>query len=379
VSTLISRRQLAIRAAAAGWAVGIAASCGRQSLAAEENRPAPAADPTQAAHHKLAAQYSAARQGISLLVMQGGKILFEDYPNGGRTDRAHELASGTKSFCGVLAAAAIADGLFNSWDEKLVLALPEWQGDPRRSQITLRHLLSLTSGIPGGAIARVPAYADAIASESVAEPGERFAYGPAPFQIFGECLRRKLTAKAKAGEKPEGVLEYLERRVLDPIGLTHGFWRKDKAGHPHLPSGAALAAREWAKFGELVRLGGIWNGKEIVPQKLLDECFTGSRSNPAYGLSWWLNRPVDAATLRRVPMLRRAQDLVGEKHELAPDLVFAAGAGNQRLYVSRQLKLVVVRQATGILAALGGSREEFSDRELLSRLLLGRDAAGTPL
>jgi CubicO group peptidase (beta-lactamase class C family) len=372
VSSSFTRRQLGLVAAA-----GYLAIRDQRANGAEEEPPS--ADPSRAAHHKLAAQYSAARQGISLLVMVEGKVVFEDYPNGGRGDRTHELASGTKSFCGELAAAAIADGLFKSWDEKLVLALPEWQDDPRRSKITLRHLLSLTSGIPGGAIARVPAYADAIASESVAEPGERFAYGPAPFQIFGECLRRKLAAKAKAGEKPEGVFEYLERRVFEPIGLEHGFWRKDKDGKPHLPSGAALAAREWAKFGELVRLGGIWNGKEIVPQKLLDECFVGSRVNPAYGLSWWLNRPVDAATLRRVPMLRRAQDLVGEKHDLAPDLVFAAGAGNQRLYVSRQLKLVIVRQATGILAALGGRREDFSDRELLSRLLLGRDAAGNSL
>jgi CubicO group peptidase (beta-lactamase class C family) len=375
VSSSFPRRQLGFLAAAGYLALRDQRAIGAE----EETSDAPSADPSRAAHLKLAAHYSAARQGISLLVMLDGKVVFEDYPSGGRADRAHELASGTKSFCGVLAAAAIADGHFASWDEKLVLTLPEWQGDPRRSQLTLRHLLSLTSGIPGGAIARVPAYADAIASEAVAEPGERFAYGPAPFQIFGECLRRKLAAKAKAGEKSEGVLDYLERRVFEPIGLAHGFWRKDKDGHPHLPSGAALAAREWAKFGELVRLDGKWNGKEIVPPKLLDECFTGSRANPAYGLSWWLNRPVDAATLRRVPLLRRAQDLVGEKHDLAPDLVFAAGAGNQRLYVSRQLKLVVVRQATGILAALGGGREDFSDRELLSRLLLGRDAAGNRL
>jgi hypothetical protein len=143
-----------------------------------------------------------------------------------------------------------------------------------------------------------------------------------------------------------------------------------------LPSGAALAAREWSKYGELVRLGGRWEGKEVLPQHTLDECFTGSKANPAYGLSWWLNRPVDQATVRRIPLLRRAQDLAGEKHDLAPDLVIAAGAGDQRLYVSRKLGLVVARQAAGIAAALAGRRDGFSDRELLSRLLLGRDASG---
>lgn len=335
----------------------------------------PPANPASADHHKLAAKYNAEHRGISLVVMIGGKIVFEDYPNGVRADRTHELASGTKSFCGAIATAAIADGLIASWDEKVVETIPEWKDDPRRSQITLRQLLSLTSGIAGGGIGRAPAYADAIANEASADPGKQFAYGPVPFQIFGEVMRRKLAG----GEKKEAVLDYLERRVLNPIGLTHGVWRKDKDGNPHLPSGASLAAREWVKFGELVRLGGKWEGKELLPQKTLDECFVGSEVNPAYGLSWWLNRPVDRATLRRVPLLRRAQDLVGEKHDLVPDLVFAAGAGNQRLYVSRKLELVVARQAIGILESLAGRRDDFSDRELLSRLLLGVDASGTKL
>ena len=151
---------------------------------------------------------------------------------------------------------------------------------------------------------------------------------------------------------------------------------KGTDGNPHLPSGAQLTAGEWARFGEFVRLGGQWEGKEIVPQKLFDECFVSSRANSAYGLTWWLNRPVDAATLRAIPLLRVAQDLAGRSDDFLPDLVFAAGAGNQRMYVSRQLKLVVVRQATGILEALGGRRDGFSDKEFLSRLLLGTDAGG---
>ncbi|MFZ5831671.1 MAG: hypothetical protein ACOY3P_16415, partial [Planctomycetota bacterium] len=53
---------------------------------------------------RLAAEYSAAHRGISMLVMLDGRIVFEHYPNGGRPDRAHELASGTKSFSGILAA-----------------------------------------------------------------------------------------------------------------------------------------------------------------------------------------------------------------------------------------------------------------------------------
>ncbi|WP_425618812.1 serine hydrolase domain-containing protein [Anatilimnocola sp. NA78] len=334
----------------------------------------PVADPANAAHHKLAAEYSATRKGLSVLVRVDGKEVFADYANGGGKERAHELASGTKSFNGVMAAAAIHDGLIKSWDEKISETITEWKDDDAKKDITLRQLLSLTSGMSSGQIARVPTFADAIQTTVRFEPGQRFQYGPAPFQTFGEVMRRKLK------DKDESPLDYLQRRIFQPIDLHVGSWRKGTDGMPHLPSGAHLTATEWAKFGELVRNGGKWDDKQIVDQKLLDECFIPAKANPAYGLTWWL---VGAANNQRAalfPALARAAKK-GEDHPLrVPDLVQAAGAGNQRLYISRQLKIVVVRQAGGILEALGGrDATEWSDREFLARLLYGTDAAGKKL
>lgn len=114
-----------------------------------------APDPGNPRHHRLAAAYSAQHRGIALLVMVDGQILFEDYPGRGHPNRAHELASGTKSFSGVMAVAAVQDGLL-SLEEPLAQTLTEWQGDPWRSQINLSQLLHLTSGIPGGNLARPP-------------------------------------------------------------------------------------------------------------------------------------------------------------------------------------------------------------------------------
>ncbi|QDU27794.1 Beta-lactamase [Anatilimnocola aggregata] len=334
----------------------------------------PVADPTNPEHHKLAAEYSAARKGLSVLVRVDGKEVFADYTNGGGQNRAHELASGTKSFNGIMAAAAIQDGLIKSWDEKVSDTITEWKDDETKQNITLRHLLSLTSGMGGGQIARVPTFADAIQTTVRFEPGQRFQYGPAPFQTFGELLRRKLS------ETKETPLDYLQRRIFKPIDLQVGSWRKGVDGMPHLPSGAHLTAPEWAKFGELVRAGGSWNGKEIVQQKLLDECFIPAKANPAYGLTWWLASAANNQRAALFPALARAAKGDGAQPLRVPDLVQAAGAGNQRLYISRQLKLVVVRQAGGILEALGGrDATEWSDREFLARLLYGTDAAGKKL
>src|SRR5215510_9982195 len=123
----------------------------------------------QALNFAAASAYSAERRGVSLVVIRRGEIVHEDYPNEGGAERGWELASGTKSFTGVMAAAAIQDGLISSWDEHCADTLSEWRGDGRR-HITMRHLLSLTSGISGGPIARPPAYADAVAQQAGAAP-----------------------------------------------------------------------------------------------------------------------------------------------------------------------------------------------------------------
>jgi CubicO group peptidase (beta-lactamase class C family) len=322
--------------------------------------------PLDPRNQRLAAEYSAAKRGISMLVMVDGKVAFEDYPNGGRPDRAHELASGTKSFVGAMALAAEEDGLLRL-DEKASDTLTEWRGDPKKAAVTIRQILNLTSGLPGGSAGRPAPYVDSIAHDLIDEPGKRFRYGAVPFQTFGEIMRRKLTNRG------EGPLDYLDRRIFKPIGLRCAFWRKGRDGNPHLPSGAHLTAREWAKYGELVRLGGVWNGKRVLDAKQLEDCFVGTPANPAYGLTWWMNRPVDPTLRRSIPQLNRGSDEMWSVDGIPKDLVFAAGAGYQRLYVSRSARMVVVRQAEGILDVRnGGGRSGYSDRDFLSRLMVGK-------
>lgn len=320
-------------------------------------------------HHRLAAEYSAARRGVSLLVIVNGEVVFEDYPNGSTVSQGYQLASGTKSFAGVLAAAAIADGLITSWDERLAETLTEWT-DEARSQITLRQLLSLSSGLDPGRNLQVPTFQAAIEMKSLRAPDVQFAYGPAAFQIFGEFLTRKL--------KPTGQSydDYLRARLLEPLGINVVRWMHGRDGQPHLPSGAVLTAREWSKFGEFVRLGGRIGEREHIPQTILDECFVSCPTNARYGLTFWLNREVSdedqglPAVMRRRLEPRAAAQF---KTPVLPDLVMAAGAGDQRLYISRSQNLVVVRQANRILEAMRGQGgEPYRDNELLSLLAVGQ-------
>ncbi|MEL6213553.1 MAG: serine hydrolase, partial [Pseudomonadota bacterium] len=138
-----------------------------------------------------AAKLSEQSGGVAMVVMRGGAVAFEDYADGAGADTAVQLASGTKSFAGVIAAAAVKDGLL-ALDERVAETLTEWDGDLEKETITIRQLLALTSGVDTPAPGDIPTYSEAIARPMKTAPGAAFAYGPVNFQIFGEVIRRKL-------------------------------------------------------------------------------------------------------------------------------------------------------------------------------------------
>lgn len=308
--------------------------------------------------------YAPRHDGLSLLILHDGDVALEDHPEGG-VDSAHPLHSGTKSFVGVLAAAAVQDGLL-TLDEPVADTLTEWRDEPLKAGATIRQLLDLTVGLPSQ-IGVIPTYADAVAMPFNANPGERFQYGPAPFQVFGEVLRRKL---GDAG-RPADPLAYLHDRILDPIGLQYADWARGADGLPRLSAGAVMSARAWARFGEFVRSGGVVDGARLVDQQAFAALFEGSGVNPAYGMTWWLPRPTSA-----VDPVTRLNDASRHADALPADLVMANGAGHQMLYVVPSLKLTIVRQArldiVNVMREVGPNGpgpDDWSDAAFLSTLL----------
>jgi CubicO group peptidase (beta-lactamase class C family) len=372
---------------------------------------APASPELTSAFEK-SAEYSAKLSGRAMLVMHKGEVLFENYANGWSADRPHMLASGTKSFSGVAAMAAVQDGLIKL-DDKVSDVLTDWKSDPRKAQITVRQLLNLSSGLqpnpselaPGAgglrnrdagsrdsqpsrealrerlrqrargegnsagpdveglidARSRRDTYAIGAATKAVRDPGSAFAYGSSHFFAFGAYMNAVL-AKSDRPEKTLGA--YLESRVLKHVDISLDRFNKDVKGNIALPAGARLTAREWARFGEFVRLGGKVKQpdgtlKSVLDEKLLRECFKPSAANPAYGLTWWLLVPEAklGASRDASAMISResAGDIVIDGKPL--EVWMAAGAGKQRMYIIPALELVVVRFAGG----QGGGREFSND------------------
>jgi len=310
-----------------------------------------------------AATYSEGRRGVSILVMQNGRTVFEHYANGGSARGRWPIFSGTKSFWGIAAIAAVHDGLFKL-DDLVSDTITEWKDDLRKSRITIRQLLNQTDGIEAASRLQRASIQDrnnmAIQLPAIAEPGATFIYGPSHIQIFSELLRRKL--------KGRSAIAYFEGHVSDRLGLHRLNYKKDSRGNPLPATGFELTAREWARLGELVLGNGNYHGRRIVPAALLREAFSGSQANPSYGLTFWLNQ--QSPTGREADM-ERMLDLQWQSAQWtdlcickdAPaDMVVALGSHYQRLFIIPSLKATIVRQ---------GSEAKFSDSHFL-RLLLGR-------
>lgn len=314
-------------------------------LAQTDDAP-PSADQFRAAY-----DYSESTGGDALLVMHNGEIIYEAYGDDYSADEPHLLASGSKSFSCSLAVAAIEDGLLEGFDQPIVDVIPEFDDtNADKAAITLRDVLSLSSGLETPAelsrgVQNVDLYARAIEIDPIAEPGEDFIYGAINYHIFGEMLNRALA------ESGESLLDYLDRRILDPIGSTVNFWVTDVIGNPQLAGGALMTADDWGRYGQLILQRGMWEGEQLLDETLLAECFLPSDANLGYGMTWWLNYSgVEYAT-----------ELGVSAGETDVPFVMAAGAGNQRLYIVPSRNVVVVRFAN--------RDRQFNDGEMINTLL----------
>lgn len=295
--------------------------------------------PMQGGPCAAAIAYSDAHDGNAVLILKDGKPVCAGNAAGTGADDPHPLFSGTKGFAAAMAIIAADDGLLDL-DEPVSRTIGEWRDGTAREAVTVRQLLSLSSGI-AGVVGRPPTYAEAVALVPQAAPGSRFLYGPAPFQLFGELLRRKLAAR-RPGDDPAS---WLARRLFEPIGLRVGEWRRGPDGNPLLPQGLSLAAADWARFGEWVRRDGTVDGRRLVAPDRLDAFHRPSGAFAGYGLGWWLPaRLADPAVQAQLPQVAGRLDFA-TPDKLPDDLLMAAGAGDQRLYVSKTWGVTVVRFA----------------------------------
>ncbi len=291
-------------------------------------------------------RYSDSQGGVGLIVLVDGKIAGEAYTKGHNAATRTLSMSMHKSVVALAVGAAIADGLIKSVDDPVGAYVSEWKDDPR-GKITLRQLLTMSSGLHNPSMSKMELAAfNMMMSDDVSgtalhtalegKPGAAFNYNNVNAQMAGIALSRALIAAGRGR-----YADYLSQKIWCPLGNGNAhLWLEHADGQPRYFAYLDATLRDWARIGELIRGKGSVDGKAILPADWIAEMSQSSAANPGYGFLVWRGSPWMKA--RRYS--KEVSLTVAHKEAyLADDVVFLDGFGGQRVYVVPSAKLVIAR------------------------------------
>lgn len=299
-----------------------------------------------------AQRYSDAQNGVGLIVVHDGKVIHERYAQGFGPDTLTASQSMMKSVTGLAVGIALDRRMIASIDDPVGRYLSEWAGDPRGA-ITLRQLLTMTSGLDHPPIAS-DAFkrlyvgdditAQALALPSIEQPGASFDYSNANSQLLGAVVQR--VARQRGGFADFAA--FLRAALWCPLGNADAqLWLDHSGKAPHYYAGLHARLADWARIGELIRLGGRAGGRQVVSRAWLRAMTAPSAANPAYGLHIWRGTPWK-------PYRDYGKDspmtVPHSAAYLADDVLFFDGFGGQRVYIVPSRRLTIARTGNTSLA-----------------------------
>ena len=220
----------------------------------------------------------------AVVILKDGHLIADwDF---GRKRGTIEAMSATKSIVSLAIGRLIDAGKIKSVDQPVCEIYPEWK-QGRKKLITLRHLLSQTSGLQNVRMTPVEIYPSpdfvqlALAAELSDEPGSKFSYNNKAVNLLAGVVQRA------SGMRMD---KYLGKEIFEPLGIKDFSWTLDSAGNPHGMSGLQIRAIDLAKIGQMMLDEGAWKGKQILSKDWVGKSIAPSQDlYPSYGLLWWLH------------------------------------------------------------------------------------------
>ncbi len=259
----------------------------------------------------------------SLIIAHEDTILAERYFRGMTSDRQVNVKSASKSVMSALVGIALEEGYLEDVDQRIAEFLPTYLNggsDPRKTGITIGHLLSMSSGLEGTSFNNYDAW---IASSDwighvldrplLADPGSRMIYSTGNTHLLSVILTEA---------SGMNTLSFSRRHLFQPLGISIRAWDRDPNGYYMGGNNMHLSPREMLRFGQLYLNGGRYGERQIMSESWVEHTMTpairwGYRWS-GYGYGWWFRR------------------MRGH------DVWYASGYGGQYIFVVPSLDLVVV-------------------------------------
>jgi CubicO group peptidase (beta-lactamase class C family) len=260
-------------------------------------------------------------------VIRNSTIVFEQYYQGYDVTSLFDVRSVTKSFISALIGIAVAEKYIISLEQNIFSFFPEYKAarmDPRKEDITIRDLLTMTSGLAWDEVHDFERLSSSdnwiqyILNLPLREdPGLVFNYNSGTSHVLSELIHKTTGMN---------TLEFAQQRLFSPLGIKQIRWIENPMGTVLGFAGLSLTARDLAKLGLLYIRNGLWNETQILKPWYVRDSTTnwssgGFPEEAHYGYQWWV--------------------LPSESHPA----FFAAGYGGQYLWIVPDLDAIIVTTA----------------------------------
>lgn len=234
----------------------------------------------------------------SIVAVKNGKLLLEEYFNNSGRDSLQDTRSVGKSFSSALMGIAIKEKYIKSEDQNLkaFYNLEQFKNySPKKDSVTIKSLLTMSSGFdgndqdndsPGNEENMYPT--DNWVKFALDVPmttntiGKNWNYFTSGVVITGDILDKSV---------PKGLENYADKKLFKALGITNYKWQFTPQNKPSLAGGLRMRSLDFAKFGQLYKNNGIWNGKTILDKTWVQKTFTNyfpdSSDFEGYGYLFW--------------------------------------------------------------------------------------------
>ncbi len=286
----------------------------------------------------------------SVIVIKNGKLLIEEYFNAETRDSLHDPRSAGKSFASTITGIAESEGYLKSEDQTLKefynLRLFD-NYSSKKENVSIRDLLTMSSVFDGfDDDYNSPGNEENMYPTSnwvkftldlpinLTRPKDEWHYFTAGVVLLGDILNKTV---------PGGLEKYADEKLFKPLGITKYQWQYTPQNVPNTAGGIRMNALDFAKYGQLYKNGGKWNGKQVIPADWVKKTFTKYKSIPGrkeeyYGYLFW----------------NKTYTVNGKSYET----FYCAGNGGNKIYVFPDQPLVIVITATAYGAPYAHSQED---------------------
>jgi CubicO group peptidase (beta-lactamase class C family) len=210
----------------------------------------------------------------SIAVAYKGRLVLDEYFYGHDREQPHDTRSASKMFSSLILGTLMRDGVNISPNTKVYDVMtprgPFANPDPRKKDITLKHLMSHSAGLacddasgtsPGDEVKvqaekTRPDWTKATLDLPMEyEPGKHYAYCSMNINLAGVTLSQ-VTG--------EWLPALFDRQVARPLRFAPYYWNLQPNGEGYLGGGVWVRTRDFLKIGQAYLDGGVWNGHRLV-------------------------------------------------------------------------------------------------------------------